>query len=762
LVGGYIKKLFYVEYRFLMMGLLVVVTEGLVMLLLPYLPEKLRLPADLFLLLILTGPMAYFLLIRQSLKRNLDYQRAKEKLGDEERWFRSLTESATDAIVCMDSCGKIFFWNLAAEKVFGYKAAEVLNKSISLIMPERLFGSHHAAVGKRLAGREFDSLSRTVEVVGARKDGSEFPTELSLSTWESKEGKYFTGIIRDITERKELEDKKNKLTETCRIQYEAAAKNSAELSNALNRAKSTEELLKAQYKKLELANRTSREFLARMSHEIRTPIHSTMGMISIALDSDLTEEQRNYLDTAMQSTETLLGVINDVLDFAKIEAGQMEICEAPFAVRPALEKIVKIMSPLCSRKGLRLVFSLPDNLPEYVTGDESRLRQVLLNLLSNALKFTEHGEINLMVERASKDIDPVEIRFTVRDTGIGIPEDKVPLVFDEFYQVNSSASRRYGGTGLGLAISRQIVEKMGGRISVESRVATGSTFWFSIKFKIPKENLSAAGNGSLPQVSVSFQSSPESPPRHKVIIAEDNLTAQTLARKSLEKRGNLVYTAGNGMEVLQVLKNYDVDIILMDVEMPVMNGLETTRVIRKQEAASGRHVPILAMTAYAMNDEKARCLESGMDGVISKPVKFSDVSAEIERRLTPKLTSEGVPDAADIPLALSMLDGDRELLREAVNLFLTEDYPRHWSGIINARRNADLEAMARAGHSIKGAAANVGGIKLGEYAGCLEKAAREGDPAGVERSLVSLVSEAARFSAFMKRAGLFNGDFIIV
>jgi two-component system, sensor histidine kinase and response regulator len=773
------------------------------------------------------------------IRERLDQERALKAQYEE------LFERANDVVVTCDAAGGVTSINRAGEQLSGYTRSEALRMNFrDLVQPLQ-----RADLEDKLARALMVKRGGTFEVAVLRRDGSVVTLEFDAHPI-LRQGVLagIQGIGRDVTGRKRFEEQ-------------------------LQRAKDA----------AEAASRAKSEFVANMSHEVRTPMNGIIGMAELLMSTRLDDEQRQYVTMVKTSADSLMHVINDVLDFSKIEAGRLEFHASTFDLAEQIGETLHSQALTAAQKQVELSCRIAPAVPRFVVGDADRLRQVVLNLLGNALKFTPHGgvhvDVNVVDRPASDDGESCLLKFTVRDTGIGIPEDKQALVFQAFTQADTSATRRYGGTGLGLAIASSLVARMGGEMTLRSEPGTGSTFEFTARFGVAPATVPqapdalhgmnvllvddhplarAAVEETLARWGVSVTASATIAEAHaklerarlrqrgytailvdagmpgedafelvehitgdalhrrsavivllsaplpadlerarqlgaaacltkpvrgsellaalegdcprrepgpgpveptgqalrtgrslRVLLAEDNAVNQRVARELLTRRGHVVLLADNGCEAVKLASD-EVDVVLMDVQMPEMNGLEATRAIREAEQMTGRHLPIIAMTAHAMAGDRQRCLDAGMDDYLTKPVASSALISAVEcnvagfGRASPE-SDPGSADASDIldlDAALARVDGDRALLAEIAELFLREAHTMVADVTVAAA--TDLQLVVRAAHRLKGSLLTLGAGRAAAAALAVETLAREGRERDLPAALVHLETEHAR------------------
>lgn len=596
-------------------------------------------------------------------------------------------------MVFRDCDNIVRYINPADAAMHGYKAEDIIGKEVSVLGTP---GSKKPLSREEL--KKINTWER--ERINLRLDGTAFPVHLISDVVLNEEGEPL-GVIttcEDITERKAME------------QALIEAKEAAE---AASRAKS--------------------DFLASMSHELRTPLNGILGLTELALDTELSPSQRERLTMVSESARMLLHIINDILDFSKIEAGKFELEIAPFDLGHVLRSVVEPLGVVARNKGLTINLDVAEGIPPYLVGDSGRLRQMLYNLLGNAVKFTAQGGCSVRVEPCAEDAGPgrVCLLFAITDTGIGIPREKQEMIFGKFSQADQSVSRKFGGTGLGLAISKSIATMMGGRIWVESEDGKGSTFLFTAIFgeaQAPPETIQAIPESTDVQV-----------PLH-ILLAEDNMINQIVAKAFLERDGHSVRIAENGHQVLDILAEEPFDLILMDVEMPEMDGIEATRIIREeQDGKFNPAIPIVALTAHAMAGYSEKLISAGMDYYLSKPVVQADVRAALKKVMAGRmalselvLSRPEVQGKADDRQVLDMegtlvrLEYDLELFDRMRRVF-EQEAPAKYTELGQAIEKNDAENARLAAHSFKNMALVIGAPSLSDSLLWIEELCREGD-----------------------------------
>lgn len=522
-----------------------------------------------------------------SIIRDITAQKeAERRIKDSEEKIRVILDNSAAAIMLIDEQGRIVSWNKYTENLLGMQKKDLAFRQVQTLYPKKEWEKIKAEKIRKIGSKHH------LETKICVKSGALIDIDLSINVLRDSKNKIIgsVGIMQDITEQKKFQ--------AMLVQSKLAA---------------------------EEANSAKSLFLANMSHEVRTPMNTIMGMIDLTLDTSLDEEQHENLVVAKDAADNLLGLLNDILDLSRVEAGKITLETIDFHLHNVVKSVRKGLSVIANEKNLELALDIHAKVPELIEGDPVRLRQVLINLINNAIKFTHKGKITTEIKVASQDQETVMLLFSVIDQGVGIPKDRHSKIFNVFTQADDSTTRRFGGTGLGLAISKKLVEMMGGRIWVESEEGQGSAFNFTANFKVVAQTVQGlAQNVGVTEAETTINFS-----GLRVLLAEDNVVNQKMVVRMMEKQGCLIEAVGDGQAVLDAVHGKKFDVILMDAHMPVYDGLEVTEIIRREEKTTGTHIPIIALTARAMQEDRVRCLEAGMNGYVPKPINRQQLFDEI-------------------------------------------------------------------------------------------------------------------------------------
>jgi PAS domain S-box-containing protein len=606
-----------------------------------------------------------------------EQKKSDQRLRDQQFYTRSLIEANIDAIMTTDPSGIITDVNKQMEALTDCTRDELIGAPFKNYFtdPERA----EAAINRVLSEKSVTDY----ELTARARDGKQTVVSYNATTFYDR-NRTLQGVFaaaRDVTERKRVE---------------------AELQQAKAAAES--------------ASRTKSDFLASMSHEIRTPMNAIMGIADLLAKTALSPEQDKYVQIFRRAGDNLLNLINDILDLSKVEASQLELERTGFSLKDHLEKVTEMVAARAHEKGLSLVCEIAPNVPNDLIGDPTRLRQVLLNLLGNAIKFTQSGEVSLRVAPDANPSVPTALRFTVSDTGIGIPAEKLGRVFERFTQADSSTTRRFGGSGLGLTISKRLVELMGGRIWAESKVQEGSVFAFAAPFEI------WAAPHRLTDAPVGADSEP--PLRElRILLAEDSPDNCTITMAYLENTPYRVEIAETGAIACEKFKTGVYDLVLMDRQMPVMDGLTATRTIRAWERVNGRSpTPIVALTASALKGDRETCLAAGCTAFLTKPIKQEVLLQAINEHsmVGPSPSKGGSARKDTVPLVAN------QILARRIPGYL-QNCKQNVIAMLDALDRADFETVTVLGHNLRGSGGSFGFQAITHIGGALQQAAESAD-----------------------------------
>lgn len=648
------------------------------------------------------------------LQRFITIRQAEEKLRDIQNEMQALVDNSSAIITMRDLNGKITLVNREFERIFGVNRDQMVGKTDRSLWPD--MHAQKMSDEDRRVLRTGESIRDYLELTREGRHEYYYYVKFPIRDDNGKL-KGVCSIATDITEQKALEKERANLEVRERTAIESS--------------------------------RIKSEFLANMSHEIRTPINGIVGMTGLLLDTELSAEQREYAENIRRCSDSLLSVINDILDFSKIESGKLSIDSVDFDLSQLLSDIDRTFHFSAQEKGLR--FGIRGDVIKHPVfkSDPGRIRQILTNLVSNAIKFTQSGSVFIELKILSDHANATEFRFEVRDTGIGLSEDAKSRLFQSFTQADASVTRRFGGTGLGLSISKRLVELMGGSIGVDSEEGKGACFWFNLRLiKGDHKFVSIEDVIRLEAISLKDHKG------KRILVAEDNPMNQKVAIKQLEKLGYHVDAVGNGLEVISVLESVPYDIVLMDCQMPELDGYEATRRIRSQAGTKFQNIPIVAMTANAIQGERERCLAAGMNDYVSKPFNIKDLAQVLENWLSlsehrnvqsiPRAGSTrpngNVLDPGIIQGLRDLDDGQNAFLKEYGEMFF-ERTPNYIEDVKLAIREKKYSVVKSLAHQMKSSAGNLGASYFSKL--CLELELWEdwSNVAGLQARILSLENE---------------------